>query len=214
MLRSYLSSLVFASALVGGSSFAYAETKSLVVAGGCFWCVEKDFDHVEGVTATVSGYGGGEQADPTYRDHGNHREVVKISYDSTVTDYQTLATIFLRTIDPTDGGGQFCDRGRSYAPALHFSTEEERVIAEQVIAEAAKQLGQELAVPVEGNANFYEAEAYHQNYWQGTDAKLTRFGVISQGDAYKKYRQACGRDARVKAIWGDTAYEGVMPHGS
>lgn len=215
MLRSLLTKALFASALIaGGASYANAESKSLVVAGGCFWCVEKDFDHVKGVTGTVSGYGGGDQQDPTYRNHGNHREVVKITYDSSVTDYETLVTTFIRTIDPTDGGGQFCDRGRSYSPAIHAMTDEERAIAEKIVADAAAELGRELAIPVEGEASFFAAEDYHQNYWQGKGKKLTRFGLISQGDAYKRYRKACGRDERVKALWGNSAYAGVMPYGS
>ncbi len=215
MLRSILTTALMATAFAaGGASYASAESKSLVVAGGCFWCVESDFDHVVGVTDTVSGYGGGTLENPTYRNHGNHREVVKITYDPAVTDYETLVTTFIRTIDPTDGGGQFCDRGRSYAPAIHASTDEEMAIAEKIVADAAAALDRELAIPVEGTATFYEAEDYHQNYWQGTGKKLTRFGVISQGDAYKKYRNACGRDQRVKRIWGDQAYAGVTPHGS
>lgn len=215
MLRSLLTTALLASAFAtAGASYANAESKSLVVAGGCFWCVESDFDHVVGVTGTVSGYGGGDLQNPTYRNHGNHREVVEITYDSNITDYETLVTTFIRTIDPTDGNGQFCDRGRSYAPAIHAKTDEERAIAEKIVADAAAQLGKELAIPVEGEALFFEAEDYHQNYWQGTGKKLTRFGVITQGDAYKKYRKACGRDERVKSIWGEAAYAGVTPHGS
>lgn len=215
MLRSFLTKALFATALAtAGATYANAESKSLVVAGGCFWCVESDFDHVVGVTGTVSGYGGGTQSNPTYRNHGNHREVVEITYDSNLTDYETLVTTFIRTIDPTDGGGQFCDRGHSYSPAIHAKNDAERAIAEKVVAEAAAQLGKKLAIPVEGEAQFHVAEDYHQNYWQGTGKKLTRFGVISQGDAYKKYRNACGRDQRVKALWGGQAYAGVTPHGS
>lgn len=213
MLRSLVTSALFASSiLMSAAVTAQAETKSLVVAGGCFWCVESDFDHVKGVVGTTSGYGGGTLENPTYRKHGDHREVVKIDYDTAQTDYKTLITTFIRTIDPTDGGGQFCDRGHSYSPAIHAATDEEEAAAKQVVADAQVQLGKELAIPVEGEAVFYEAEDYHQNYYQGDNNVITRFGLIKQSDAYKKYREGCGRDARVKAVWGDAAYQGVAAH--
>lgn len=201
-----LASLMSATALVSNAS---AESKSLIVAGGCFWCVEYDFDHVAGVTDAVSGYAGGDKQNPTYRDHGQHREVVKITYDSNVTDYKTLVSIFLRTIDPLDGGGQFCDRGRSYEPAIHAATPEEKAAAMEAVAEAEAILGQKLATPVEGDVKFWIAEEYHQNYAKSQENQLTRFGLITRAEAYKKYRNACGRDQRVKAVWGAEAYKGV-----
>jgi len=188
---------------------AHAETRSLVVAGGCFWCVEKDFDHVEGVVSTTSGFAGGDVQNPTYRNHGNHREVVRIDYDSTVTDYETLVRTFLRTIDPLDAGGQFCDRGRSYEPAIHASSDAERQAAIEAVEQASATLGQQIVVPVEGTATFWIADDYHLDYYQSQERILTRFGAISKADAYKRYRAACGRDARVKQVWGDEAYRGV-----
>lgn len=192
-----------------GAMPAQAETKSLVVAGGCFWCVESDFDHMEGVIATTSGYGGGDMQNPTYRDHGNHREVVKIDYDDTKTDYRTLVTQFLRTIDVTDAGGQFCDRGHSYTTAIHAATDEEAKIARDAIAEAEKELGKEIVTPVEGKATFWPAEDYHQNYYKSQVKQLTRFGYVTRERAYKGYRKGCGRDQRVQDVWGDQAYRGV-----
>lgn len=191
------------------TSSANAEEKSLIVAGGCFWCVESDFDKVKGVTDAVSGYAGGSMENPSYRNHGNHREVVKITYDSNVTDYKTLVTTFLRTIDPTDGGGQFCDRGRSYEPAIHAATPVEKAAAMEAVAEAEAVLGKALATPVEGEVKFWVAEDYHQNYYKSEEKQVTRFGVITRADAYVRYREACGRDKRVKAVWGDEAYKGV-----
>ncbi|MEN0001879.1 MAG: peptide-methionine (S)-S-oxide reductase MsrA [Pseudomonadota bacterium] len=188
---------------------AHAETKSLIVAGGCFWCVEKDFEHVDGVIEATSGYAGGELANPTYRNHGRHREVVRIDYDSNVTDYKTLVDVFLRTIDPTDPGGQFCDRGRSYSTAIHAFTPEEMSLAEQAVAEGETVLGQTIVTPVEGAVRFWEAEEYHQNYYKSQVPRLTRFGAITRADAYVRYRQACGRDQRVRQLWGDAAYIGV-----
>lgn len=193
---------------------ALAEEKSLIVAGGCFWCVESDFDKVKGVTNAVSGYAGGEMQNPTYRNHGNHREVVEITYDSNVTDYKTLVSTFLRTIDPTDGGGQFCDRGRSYAPAVHAATAEEKAAAMEAVAEAEAVLGKKIAAPVEGAVKFWVAEDYHQNYAKSQETQLTRFGLITRADAYVRYREACGRDKRVKALWGAEAYKGVSKAGS
>ncbi|MEM0900181.1 MAG: peptide-methionine (S)-S-oxide reductase MsrA [Pseudomonadota bacterium] len=207
MLRALTLAFVFSAAAF--SSAAYAETKSLVVAGGCFWCVEKDFEHVNGVIEAESGYAGGNMQDPTYRNHGNHREVVRITYDSAIVDYQTLVSTFLRTIDVLDGGGQFCDRGRSYSPAIHAATDAEMQAAKAAVAEAEVALGRQLAVPVEGDVQFWIAEDYHQDYYKSDQLRLTRFGAITRADAYKRYREACGRDARVRQIWGDEAYKNV-----
>lgn len=193
---------------------AAAEIKSLVVAGGCFWCVESDFDHMKGVVATTSGYGGGDLQNPTYRDHGNHREVVKVDYDDTQTDYGTLVTDFLRTIDVTDAGGQFCDRGHSYTTAVHAADDKEAEIAREAIAQAQKELGKNVVTPVEGPAEFWEAEDYHQDYYLSEEKILSRFGIVTRAKAYKGYREGCGRDARVRALWGEDAYRGVANHGS
>lgn len=194
---------------VAGVAPAMAGTKSLVVAGGCFWCVEADFDHMDGVIATTSGYAGGQMDNPTYRNHGNHREAVKVDYDDTKTDYRTLVTDFLRTIDVTDAGGQFCDRGHSYTTAIHAADAEERRIAEAAVAEAGKELGVKIATPVEGGVAFWPAEDYHQNYHASQERILSRFGLVTKARAYEGYRRGCGRDARVRELWGEQAYHGV-----
>ncbi|MBO6554061.1 MAG: peptide-methionine (S)-S-oxide reductase MsrA [Roseitalea sp.] len=188
---------------------AQAETRSLIVAGGCFWCVESDFDHVAGVVGTTSGYAGGEMQNPVYRNHGRHREVVKIDYDSTVTDYKTLIEIFLRTVDPLDAGGQFCDRGRSYETAIHAANDAEKMAALEAVNAASQALGQEVVIPVEGPVTFWRAEDYHQDYYLSQERQLTRFGYVTRAEAYKGYRKGCGRDARVRQIWGAEAYRGV-----
>ncbi|GAB4350196.1 MAG: peptide-methionine (S)-S-oxide reductase MsrA [Oricola sp.] len=193
---------------------ARAEIRSLVVAGGCFWCVESDFDHMDGVVATTSGYAGGEMRNPTYRNHGNHREAVKVDYDDSRTDYRTLVTQFLRSIDVTDAGGQFCDRGHSYTTAIHAATDEEAKIARAAIAEAERELGVKIVTPVEGKAEFWPAEAYHQDYYMSQERQLTRFGFVTRAEAYKGYRTGCGRDARVREVWGDQAYRGVHKKGT
>ncbi|MCR9121503.1 MAG: peptide-methionine (S)-S-oxide reductase MsrA [Phyllobacteriaceae bacterium] len=211
MSTSAIRATFLAAALATGAmtGAAQAETRSLIVAGGCFWCVESDFDHVAGVVSTTSGYAGGEMQNPTYRNHGRHREVVKIDYDSSVTDYRTLIDIFLRTVDPLDAGGQFCDRGRSYETAIHAANDAEKAAALEAVNVASQTLGQTVVTPVEGPVTFWEAEDYHQDYYLSQERQLTRFGYVTRAEAYKGYRKGCGRDERVKQIWGAEAYRGV-----
>lgn len=206
MIRTLLMSAAIATTMLGA---AHAETKSLIVAGGCFWCVEKDFEHVKGVIKAESGYAGGDKVNPTYRSHKGHREVVKITYDSNAVDYKTLVDTFLRSIDVVDGGGQFCDRGYAYSPALHAADANEKAIAQASLDEAKSILGQELAVELEGPVKFWIAEDYHQNYYKSQEKQLTRFGILTRADAYERYRKACGRDKRVKQLWGSEAYVNV-----
>lgn len=185
-----------------------ADTETLTVAGGCFWCVESDFEQVNGVTEAVSGYAGGKTADPTYKQvtggGSGHYEAVQITFDPEVISEGELLDIFFRSIDPTDAGGQFCDRGPSYRTAI-FATDDQKNIAEQSKAKAQAELGQEIVTPILGFADFYPAEAYHQDYAKGSKIVLTRFGPKSQAKAYKAYRKACGRDQRVKELWGSAA---------
>jgi len=180
------------------ASRAAAETA--IFAGGCFWCVESDMDQVPGVTATVSGYSGGTKRNPTYSDHEGHREVVKVEFDPARISYQQLVATFLRTIDPTDGGGQFCDRGHAYSTAVYAVGEDQLAAARKAKAEAERQLGGKLATEVAAAGPFTEAEDYHQDYYRSNPAK------------YKYYRFACGRDARVREVWGADAYKGVPSH--
>ena len=186
-----------------------AETRDIVVAGGCFWCVEADFERVRGVKEAVSGYTGGTVANPTYKQvtagGTGHYEAVKITYDSGVIDRSRLYDLFFRSIDPTDAGGQFCDRGQSYATAIFVSNAAERAAAEKAKAEAQEALGRTIVTPILDEKAFYEAEDYHQDYYKGTNRVLTRFGPIQQKDAYKRYREGCGRDARIKELWGNDA---------
>lgn len=185
------------------------ELQTLTVAGGCFWCVESDFEKVRGVTEVVSGYTGGTTANPTYKQVTNggtgHYEAVEITFDPDVVDRATLLNMFLRSVDPTDAGGQFCDRGDSYRTAIFVSNKAERTLAQEALARAEEDLGQQIVTPVLSLAQFYDAEAYHQDYYKGTSLVLTRFGPRSQNKAYKLYRKACGRDERVKQLWGSAA---------
>jgi peptide-methionine (S)-S-oxide reductase len=192
----------------GGSVEAQA-TETAIVAGGCFWCVEADFEKVEGVREVVSGYTGGTVANPTYKEvtrgGTGHYEAVRITYDPSVVSFDAILDMFLRSVDPTDAGGQFCDRGESYRTAIFVEGAEERRIAEAALAEAERALGRDVVTPVLDEAPFYEAEAYHQDYYKSEDLIITRFGPRSKESAYKLYREACGRDERVRALWGAEA---------
>jgi peptide-methionine (S)-S-oxide reductase len=199
-------------ALIAGLAMtgaAQAETAKAVVAGGCFWCVEKDFESVPGVIAAVSGFTGGSVDNPTYEqvtDGGTgHYEAVEITYDPAQVTYAQLMFLFLRSVDVTDAGGQFCDRGDSYRTAIFVSDTAEKATADAAIAEAEAELGTTVATPVLDGGAFYPADAYHQDYYRQSEIILTRRGPKSKANAYKFYREACGRDARVRELWGSAA---------
>ncbi len=198
-----------AAALALFSGAAQAATESIIFAGGCFWCVESDFDSVNGVTATTSGYTGGTTANPTYKSvssgRGGHYEAVKVDFDPSVVSLRTLLDKFWRSVDVTDDGGQFCDRGHSYRTAVFVSGDDQRRQASASKAEAEQALGLPFATPILDSGTFHRAEDRHQDYYLGTNRVITRFGVIKQSEAYKRYRKACGRDKRVKELWGDEA---------
>ena len=184
----------------------FAKTETAIFAGGCFWCVESDFDAVKGVTKTISGYAGGSMTNPTYSDHEGNQEAVKIEFDPAIIPYDKLVAYFLRTIDVTDAGGQFCDRGDSYISTIFTKGPEQKAGALKAVAEAEAALGQKIVTPVKTASSFTPAEGYHQNYYLGQNRVLTRFGWIKQADAYHKYREGCGRDEQVKKVWGAAAY--------
>jgi peptide-methionine (S)-S-oxide reductase len=185
---------------------AFAKTETIIVAGGCFWCVESDFDKVAGVISTTSGYAGGTIKNPNYKNHEGYQEAVKIEYDSDVIPFEKLINKFLRTIDVTDSGGQFCDRGEAYESAIFVNSEAQINLTKKIIAAAAKSLSKTILTPVRLKTTFTNAEDYHQNYHLGKNRVLTRFGWIKQSDAYERYREGCGRDAQVKKTWGAQAY--------
>jgi len=185
------------------------DIQKAVLAGGCFWCIESDFEKVTGVVDVVSGYTGGTTSNPTYKSISaggtGHYEAVQITYDADVVTYAQLLHAFFRSVDPTDAGGQFCDRGDSYRTAIFVSNTQEQDLAIAAKASAQRALGQQIVTPVLNAATFYNAESYHQNYYKGSSIILTRRGPKSQAEAYKFYRDACGRDQRVTALWGDAA---------
>ena len=204
--------LVFLMALASLLDTRQAEaqqSETLVVAGGCFWCVESDFESVPGVIEAISGYTGGTTKNPTYKQIGKggtgHYEAVQIQFDPTKISRSDLLDLFFRSVDPTDPGGQFCDRGESYRTAIFVSNTGEKALAEAALNRAQQDLGQKIVTPILDAARFYRAEDYHQDYYKGNKLVFTRFGPKRQSSAYKRYRKACGRDAGVKALWGSSA---------
>lgn len=186
-----------------------AQTETLTVAGGCFWCVESDFEKVPGVTEAVSGFTGGTSKNPDYKQvtggGTGHYEAVQITFDPSVVSRKKLLDMFLRSIDATDANGQFCDRGDSYRTAIFTSGAQQKAVATLAKSEAQAALGQTIVTPILAETTFYPADAYHQDYYKGTKLVFTRFGPKKQSAAYKRYRLACGRDARVKELWGSAA---------
>ena len=177
--------------------------KTAIFAGGCFWCVESDFDKVEGVVDTVSGYSGGKTKNPTYKEvtykETGHYEVVKITYDPAKVSYKKLLFYFWRSIDPTDPSGQFCDKGSSYRSAIFVANDEEKKLAIESKQEIEKSniLKAPIQTKILDAAKFYPAEDYHQNYYKKNPLN------------YRAYRFGCRRDARVKALWGKQAHGGI-----
>ncbi|MCT7376483.1 peptide-methionine (S)-S-oxide reductase MsrA [Chelativorans salis] len=206
--------LAAAAALFFAVSFANsatAETKTAIFAGGCFWCVEADFDKVQGVLSTVSGYTGGETENPSYRNYesGGHLEAVEIKYDDSQVSYEHLLDVFFHSVDPTDAGGQFCDRGHGYTTAIYALDDAQKKAAEEAKQAAEAELGQPVVTPIEPASAFWPAEDYHQNYYRSDERILTRFGFITKADAYNSYREGCGRDRRLNEVWGETALRGI-----
>lgn len=190
------------SALAASMPSALAETQKAIFAGGCFWCVEADFDKVPGVVSTVSGYTGGSTDNPSYKTHtaGGHREAVEITFEPGKVSYDTLLGIFWRSVDPTDGGGQFCDRGHSYTTAIYTVDQAQAEAARRSKAEAAKALGEPVVTEIVPASTFWPAEEYHQNYYKKNPLR------------YAYYRNGCGRDDRIRQVWGEQAFEGIPGH--
>ncbi|MCC5969931.1 MAG: peptide-methionine (S)-S-oxide reductase MsrA [Pararhodobacter sp.] len=202
---------ILALALALGTAATAASAQRIetaLVAGGCFWCVESDFRRVDGVSDVTVGFAGGTVENPTYnqvtRGGTGHLEVALIEFDAETISYPQILHMFMRSIDPLDAGGQFCDRGEIYTTAI-FATPEQRTAAQTAIDEATTELGQPVVTPVREIARFWPAEEYHQGYAYSSDLVLTRFGPLTRAAAYGRYREACGRDARVRDVWGDDA---------
>ena len=186
-----------------------ARADTAIFAGGCFWCVESNFETVPGVGDVVSGYTGGSVKNPTYEDvtseTSGHYESVKIPFDAGKVSYAELVRLFLHSTDVVDAGGQFCDRGESYRSAIFAMNAKQKAIAEEEIAKAEAALGKKIVTPVLPAQTFWKAEDYHQDYYKGDGYVLTRRGPKVQSAAYAFYRKSCGRDARVRELWGASA---------
>jgi peptide-methionine (S)-S-oxide reductase len=198
---------MLAAALIAFAPAAWAE--KALLAGGCFWCVESDFESVPGVRSVVSGFTGGSLRNPTYDQVSaggtGHYEAVEIDFNPGQVGYDRLMYLFFRSIDPTDNGGQFCDRGASYRTAVFVRNAEQRRVAEAAKAEAEAALGRQIVTPILNAGRFYPADEYHQDYYKSDTIILTRFGPRKKSVAYKLYRDACGRDQRVRQLWGNAA---------
>ncbi|MHA7872076.1 MAG: peptide-methionine (S)-S-oxide reductase MsrA [Hyphococcus sp.] len=172
------------------AKYGGAYPQAAVFAGGCFWCVESDFEKLDGVGDVVSGYTGGDLENPTYRNHDGHVEAARIPYDPDIVSYRQLVDYFFRHVDPLDAGGQFCDRGHSYTTAIFYADDSQRADAEAAKAEAERVLGEPVVTPILPLKQFWDAEDYHQDYYKKNPVR------------YKIYRTGCRRDARVKQVWG------------
>lgn len=175
---------------------AYAE--KAIFAGGCFWCMESDFEKLQGVTDVISGFTGGSIINPTYKgDHRGHYEAVEITYDPKIISYQGLLEHYWVNIDPFDARGQFCDKGHSYLSAIFVANEAERKLAQRSRQKVVEQFPDKTVItPILTASVFYPIkgnESYHQNYYKNNPIR------------YNFYRLSCGRDSRLKEIWGDRA---------
>jgi peptide-methionine (S)-S-oxide reductase len=171
-----------------------AGKSTAIFAGGCFWCMEPPFDRIDGVYSTTSGYIGGHLRNPTYAQvtsgTSGHTEAVAVVYDPARVSYAQLLEVFWRNIDPLDAKGQFCDRGSQYRSGIFVRTAEERRLAEASRQEVARRLGRPVVTEITTASAFYPAEEYHQNYYQKNPVR------------YKYYRSSCGRDRRLRELWG------------
>ena len=171
---------------------AAAETATAHFAGGCFWCMESDYQDRDGVIDVVSGFTGGTLENPTYKgNHEGHFEAIEVTYDPSVISYRQLLDLFWVSIDPFDNAGQFCDKGFSYRSAVFPGNAEERALVEQSLAAVqARFPGQTVYTEVREAGKFWPVEEYHQDYY------------LKNPIRYKYYRWNCGRDQRLEEIWG------------
>ncbi len=183
--------------ILGLSAFnQIAMADKAIFAGGCFWCMESDFEKLNGVSDVVSGFTGGSIKNPTYSgDHAGHYEAIEVTYDPAVISYKQLLDHFWKNIDPFDDRGQFCDKGHSYLSAIFVANESEKQLAEQTRQQVVEMFpNQKVVTPILMASLFYPvkgAESYHQDYYKNNPIR------------YKFYRYNCGRDKRLKEIWGE-----------
>tara|TARA_Y100001968_G_scaffold324128_1_gene362885 strand:+ start:849 stop:1457 length:609 start_codon:yes stop_codon:yes gene_type:complete len=175
---------------------SYAANETAVFAGGCFWCLEHDLENLSGVYAVESGYSGGDLVNPTYRNHKGHQESVRVYFNPERINYDTLLRSYWRNIDPLDGDGQFCDRGDSYRAVIFPNGNDQKLAAHKSLENVLKELDlpkNAIKVQIQPQKRFWLAEEYHQNFAELNSIK------------YNFYRYSCGRDNRLKKIWGEKA---------
>ena len=180
--------------LIGWPLKLFAQSEEAIFAGGCFWCLEHDLEKLDGVISAESGYSGGDLTNPTYENHSGHQEAVKVIFNSDIISYKNLLKQYWFNIDPFDNKGQFCDRGDSYKPVIFTSNQEQEQVAkeskENISVGLNVPLGQ-LKVDIINSKPFWIAENYHQDFAEKNLLK------------YNFYRTSCGRDNRLKKVWGE-----------
>ncbi len=193
-LKRFIVIFILLQLLISGPVKVFAESQEAIFAGGCFWCLEHDLEKLEGVDSAESGYSGGDLVEPTYKNHSGHQEVVKVSFNSEIISYNDLLKNYWINIDPFDGKGQFCDRGDSYKPIIFTSNKEQ----EREAKESKKNISLDLNIPLDqlkvqilNSKTFWIAENYHQDFAEKNPLK------------YNFYRTSCGRDNRLKNVWGE-----------
>ncbi len=188
---------LLAALLAAGAGAADSDHATAVFAGGCFWCTEADFDKVEGVISTTSGYIGGHKKNPTYKEVSaggtGHTEAVRIRYDPETVSYEELLDVFWVNHDPTTDDRQFCDKGRQYRPGIFYHDSEQKRLAEASKREVENNRSFPVLTEISEATEFYPAEEYHQDYYKKNPIR------------YKFYRYSCGRDARLEELWGENA---------
>ncbi len=190
-----LAVIIVAMSRVGG--IEKSDLEKATFAGGCFWCIEHPFEHLDGVEAVISGYTGGRKENPTYdkvsSGRTDHLEAVQISYEPTKISYQELLDVYWRQFDPTDAGGSFVDRGSQYTSAIFYHNREQKELAEQSKQKLAESgiFDKPIVTPIREAGTFYPAEEYHQDYYKKSPKH------------YKRYRSGSGRDQFIKKVWGD-----------
>ncbi len=166
--------------------------EELILAGGCFWCLEHDLESLNGINFVQSGYSGGNLQNPNYENHDGHQEVVLVNYDPQLVSLAEILRLYLRNIDPLDGKGQFCDRGDSYRPVIFFKDKMEETEARNAIVSASNELRvplKKISVEIKSKGQFWLAEEYHQDFAERNELK------------YNFYRFSCGRDQKLNKLW-------------
>jgi peptide-methionine (S)-S-oxide reductase len=188
--------ILIASLTLFSTAFA-AERGEAIFAGGCFWCEEASFEGLPGVTAVISGYTGGSKKSPSYEEVSSggtgHAESVRVLFDPAKTSYAKLLEVFWHNVDPFSSGGQFCDRGNQYRPAIFVLDDAQKRAAEDSKRAVEAELKRTVAVEITRAGEFYPAEEYHQDFFKKNPSR------------YHEYREGCGRDRRLREVWGARA---------